>query len=172
MKRFVLLLVGLLVLGAGPFPVRAAAASGVGWQAWDRGLEEARSSGKRVLVDVHTQWCGWCRRMQADVYSRADVRDYLQQRFVVIRLDAEASDPAHYEGRNFTSRSLAARFGVTGYPTTLFLRSGGEHLVSVPGYVDADRFLRILKYIGDGHLERGVTFQEYSRQSTSGGARR
>jgi thioredoxin-related protein len=147
--------------------VRAAAGQGpaVQWRGWDRGLEEAKSSGRPVIVDVYTDWCGWCRRMEANVYSRPEVRDYLSRKFVAIKLDAEASDAARYEGRAFTSRSLAARFGVSGYPTTLFLRPAGEHLVSVPGYVDADRFLQVLRYIGDGHMDRGVTFQDFSKQS-------
>src|SRR5215510_6344451 len=76
------------------------------WRAWERGLEEAKSSGRPVIVDVYTDWCGWCRRMEANVYARPEVRDYLSRKFVAIKLDAEASDPARYEGRAFTSRSL------------------------------------------------------------------
>ena len=152
-----------LFLVAAPAP--AAAGSGIAWRGWDRGLEEAKASNRPVLVDVYTQWCGWCRRMDAEVYARAEIRDYLKQNFVVVKLDAEASDPARYEGRAFTSRSLAARFGVSGYPTTVFLRPAGEHLVNVPGYVDADRFLLVLRYIAEGHIDRGVSFQDFTKRS-------
>jgi thioredoxin-related protein len=151
-----------LFLVVAPAP---AAAAGVAWRGWDRGLEEAKTSNRPVLVDVYTQWCGWCRRMDAEVYARAEIRDYLKQNFVVVKLDAEASDPARYEGRAFTSRSLAARFGVSGYPTTVFLRPAGEHLVNVPGYVDADRFLLVLRYIAEGHIDRGVSFQDFTKRS-------
>lgn len=143
----------------------AAAEPGFAWRDWDDGMREAHQSGKPVLVDVYTQWCGWCKRMDRDVYSRADVRDYLEEKFVTIKLDAEARDPAPYQGRSFTSRSLAGHFRVTGYPTTLFLRPDGRHLVSVPGYVEGDKFLLLLRYVGDGHLERGVTWEEYQAGS-------
>jgi thioredoxin-related protein len=148
--------------GAGPAP-------GIAWRGWDRGLEEARTSGRPVLVDVYTDWCGWCRRMKAEVYSRAEIRDYLADHFVVVSLNAEASDPARYEGRAYTSRSLAARFGVSGYPTTVFLKADGGHLVNVPGYVESARFLQVLRYIGDGHMERGVSFREYSKRPAGAG---
>jgi thioredoxin-related protein len=160
-----LLLTACLALSVLPAPAAHAAAPGLTWRAWDRGLEEARSTKRHVLVDVYTDWCGWCRRMEADVYSRPEVREYLARKFVLVKLDAEAADAASYEGRPFTSRSLAARFSVNGYPTTIFLKPEGDHLINVPGYVPADRFLLVLRYIGDGHLDRGETFQDFLKQT-------
>jgi len=170
LRRIPLLLA--LCLFVAPAPAGAAAASGLAWKAWDQGLDEAKASGRPVIVDVYTDWCGWCRRMEAQVYAKPEIRDYLREKFVLVKLDAEAADAARYEGKAFTSRSLAARFGVSGYPTTIFLRPGGEHLVSVPGYVAADRFLLVLRYIGEGHMDRGVSFQEFSKQPAPGGGAR
>lgn len=170
MKPTALLLAALLAASVLHAPDAAAAARGVAWRTWDRGLQEARAAGRPVLVDVYTDWCGWCRRMDAQVYSRPEILDYLSKTFVAVKLDAEAQDPARYEDRAFTSRTLAARFGVSGYPTTIFLRPDGTHLVNVPGYVDADRFLLMLRYIGDGHMDRGVAFQDFVKQAAPPGA--
>lgn len=147
----------LVLLAAAP-----SHAAGAGWKSWNAGMAEAKATGRPVLVDVYTDWCGWCKRMDRDVYSRADVRDYLSQKFVTVKLDAEAGDAARYEGRSFTSRTLANAFRVSSYPTTLFLKADGEHLVSVPGYIEPEKFLLLLRYIGDGHLERGVTWDEFT----------
>ena len=144
-------------------------ASSLAWRGWDAGLSEAGTSGRPVLVDVYTDWCGWCKRMDREVYSRQDVREYLSQRFVTIKLNAESRDPGGYEGKSYTSSSLAARFRVSGYPTTVFLRSDGGHVVNVPGYVPADRFLLLLRYIGDGHLDRGVRFDEFAKKNSARG---
>jgi len=142
-------------------PSARAANAGLSWLDWDAGLQQARQRQRPVLVDVYTQWCGWCKRMDRDVYSRDDVREYLSQKFVTVKLDAEAPDEARYAGKAYTSRTLAAYFRITGYPTTLFLKSDGTHLVSVPGYVDGEKFLLLLRYIGDGHLDRGVAWEEF-----------
>ena len=154
-----------------PSSSRAADPDGL-WRNWNEGLKEASESQRPILVDVYTDWCGWCKRMDRDVYSRSDVRDYLEKRFVTVRLNAESGAPAQYEGKSLSSRALAARFRISGYPTTVFLRSGGEHLVNVPGYVDADRFLLLLRYVGDGHLDRGVSFQDFVKKSSSSGGRK
>ena len=141
------------------------ASTGVQWRSWDDGLREADRSKRPVLVDVYTDWCGWCRRMDRDVYGRSDVRKYLSSRFVTVKLNAESSASGRYQGRSLSSRSLAQHFGVRGYPTTVFLRPGGDHITNVGGYVPADRFLLILRYIGDGHLDRGTPFEEFEKQA-------
>lgn len=161
-----ILMVKTLILAAGLAigliaPTAEAADAKPTWRDWDTGLKEAEQLDRPVLVDVYTQWCGWCKRMDRDVYARQDVREYLAKKFVMVRLDAESSDPARFDGRPYTSRTLAAYFRVAGYPTTLFLRSSGEHLVTVPGYVEADKFLLLVRYIGEGNLDRGVSWEEY-----------
>ena len=141
------------------------------WRSWDAGLREAGSSGKPVLVDVYTDWCGWCKRMDRDVYARGDVQDYLARRFVAVKLDAESGAAARYEGRAFTLRTLAARLGANSYPTTVFLSAKGAYLGSVPGYSPPQDFLLLLRYVGDGHADRGEKYDDYLRAAKAGGER-
>jgi thioredoxin-related protein len=164
MRRVVPALILLLAVFA---PPARAASSALPWRSWDAGMAEADKSQRPVLVDVYTDWCGWCKRMDRDVYTRPEIRDYLGRKFVMVKLNAEANDAARYEGRSWTSRSLASRFQVTGYPTTIFLRSNGEHLANLPGYIAADRFLLLLRYVGDGAMDRGLSFEEFSRTAGS-----
>ncbi len=164
MKRLALVALGTLVLAFSPPPTAHAAAT---WRGWDAGLTEAGKSGRPVLVDVYTDWCGWCKRMDRDVYARSDVQSYLSRRFVVVKLNAESNESVSYQGKGYTSRSLAAHFGVTGYPTTIFLSGKGAHLGNVPGYVPADKFLLLLRFIGDGHAEKGESFDDFARTQSA-----
>jgi len=143
--------------------VPAAFAAEISWRGWNEGLSEAASSKRPVVVDVYTDWCGWCKRMDRDVYARQDVRDYLAKNYVAVRLNAEAAGRARYENRDYTPSSLAQRFRVSGYPTTIFLRANGEHLVNVPGYIDADRFKLMLRYFGEGAYDRGVSWEDFAK---------
>ena len=143
-------LLSLLLL----LPAPAHAATGPSWRAWDPGFQEAARLKRPVLVDVYTDWCGWCKRMDRDVYARADVRDYLAQRFVVVKLNAESPARVRWEGREMTSRALAARLGVTGYPNTTFLDAAGRKLGSVPGYVPAAQFLQVLRSVAEDQAGR------------------
>lgn len=143
----------------------ALGAAGTQWTAWDPGLARAREQGRYVLVDVYTDWCGWCQRMDSDVYARADVSGYLADKFVSIKLDAESDEAVHHRGHTLSAAELARAFGVTGYPATLFLTPDGRLVTNLPGYLPPDRFLLVLRYIGDGHMDRGVSFEDYEAQA-------
>jgi thioredoxin-related protein len=106
--------------------------------------------------------------MDRDVYARSDVSEYLNQHFVMVRLNAESAERVSYAGRSLTARALSGGFEVTGYPTTIFLKPDGTHLVNVPGYIPADKFLKLVRFVGDGHMDRGESWEAYSRASGTG----
>jgi len=157
----------LLILAA-LLLVPAAHAGPVAWRGWNEGLAAAAGGPKPVIVDVYTDWCGWCKRMDRDVYARSDVSEYLNQHFVMVRLNAESAERVSYAGRSLTARALSGGFEVTGYPTTIFLKPDGTHLVNVPGYIPADKFLTLVRFVGDGHMDRGESWEAYSRASGTG----
>jgi thioredoxin-related protein len=157
----------LLVPAAGAGPA-AGGGSAVAWRGWNEGLAAALGGSKPVIVDVYTDWCGWCKRMDRDVYARSDVSEYLNQHFVMVRLNAESAERVNYGGRSLTARALSGSFEVTGYPTTIFLKPDGTHLVNVPGYIPADKFLKLVRFIGDGHMDKGESWEAYSRSSEPG----
>jgi len=163
MRHRIRLLAAALLLAATCPPAHAA-----DWKSWNAGLQAGQASGKPILADFYTDWCGWCKRMDHDVYARQDVNAYLSSHFVTVRVNAEGGELTSYQGRNYSARALAAKFAVTGYPTTIFFASNGDKLVNVPGYVEADRFLLLLRFIGDGHMARNEKWDDYVKQSQVG----
>ena len=142
------------VAGGGAGAGEKAAAAGVAWSELDPGLKEAHARKRPMLVDVYTDWCGWCRRMERDTYAAGEVRDYLAKSFVTVKLNAEDSKKtARYQGEDVSYRKFADGFRITGYPTTLFLDQDGELITALPGYVGAPKFIYILRFIGDGHYK-------------------
>ncbi|MDE3058993.1 MAG: DUF255 domain-containing protein, partial [Bacteroidota bacterium] len=67
----------------------------VKWNSFDSGMQQASNENKKVLIDVYTDWCTWCKKMDSDVYSDASVADYLKKNFVTIRLNAESNESVH-----------------------------------------------------------------------------
>jgi thioredoxin-related protein len=133
------------------------------WSAFEKGLSAAKAENKKVLIDVYTDWCSWCKKMDANVYANPQVRDYLKSKYITIKVNAEGSGNLTYNGSSYTPPQLAANFGVTGYPATLFLKSSGEPITLLPGYVEPDMMMNILSFIAEDKYAT-MSFENYLKE--------
>jgi len=161
-SRISYILAALLFLFAATHTLRAGDKSKLQWFSFEKGLAEAKKTNKKMLVDVYTDWCSWCKRMDADTYSNSTIASYLQDKYVVVKLNAESSARHSYNGKQYTEQELASEFGVSGYPTTLFFKPDGGAITAVPGYLDASNFRPILSFIAEDHYVN-TKFEDYAR---------
>lgn len=91
---------------------------------WSEILQKAKLSDKPVFVDIYTTWCGPCKKMATEVFTQPQVGEFFNERFICYKLDAEKG-----EGIN-----IASRYGVTAYPTCLFISPEGELIYSFRGF--------------------------------------
>ena len=136
----------------------------VQWKNLTVGLEEAKKSNKKVLLDVYTDWCGWCKKLDKDVYANEKVAEYLKQQYVAVKLNAESTAKITYKGKTMSEMELAQAFGIHSYPNILFLDAAGEPINSLGGYVNAEKFLPIVKFIGEDFYKK-MTWQQYLEKS-------
>ena len=116
---------------------------------------------RKVLIDVYTDWCGWCKKMDASTFSEARVSRYLSDNFYPVKLDAEQTADIEFNDHTFKFvpqgrkgyHELAAALlnGKMSYPSVVFLNEKFEIIQVLPGYRKADEFLKIAKFIGDDH---------------------
>jgi thioredoxin-like negative regulator of GroEL len=116
---------------------------GIAWVGgFEEALEAASLEGRPVLVDFHTSWCGWCKKMERETY-RDPVVIERTSRIVCVRVDAEKRT------------DLARSYGVRAFPTLLILNPDGSTRQMLRGYQSAERFVSTL----DGLLdERAAEF--------------
>jgi len=133
------------------------------WREFAAGLEEADRNEKLVLVDVYTDWCGWCKRMEKTTYGDSLVLEYLAERYVPVKVNAESKAPTQYRGEDMTYREMAGGFGIRSYPTTLFLEADGSPITTVPGYWKPEDFIVILHFIGERHY-KDKNFEDFSKE--------
>jgi thioredoxin-related protein len=144
----------------------AEAATELVWKSFDEGVLLAKQQNKKIIVDVYTDWCSWCKKMDKEVYASPSVMSVLSSSYIAVKLNAESSSRSlTFKGKTLTEEQFAASAGVTGYPTTLFLDASANPITVLPGFVPAERFVPILKYIGDNHYQ-SISFEEYQKRSS------
>jgi thioredoxin-related protein len=99
---------------------------------FEEALSRARSEKKLLLVDVYTDWCGWCKKLDREVFADSRVAEATKG-LVAVRVNAEDG-----------GEEVARKFGVRGYPTVLFVDGKGNLVKRIDGYVDVAEMLRVL----------------------------
>ena len=168
MRPILPVLLALLAL-AGPASAQSVAPAGekIRWTNLEDGFVEAKRSGQPLLVDVSTQWCGWCKKMGRTTYTDPAVRAYVNKKFIASKVDAE--DDARrvdYGGVESTYRQFADSFRINQYPTALFFAPDGTLITQVPGFVKPEVYIQVLHYIGDGHYKT-TSWDAYQRTSAA-----
>ncbi len=133
----------------------------VTWLSWSEAaaLATSEENPKKIFVDVYTDWCGWCKKMDKDTFQNAEVAAYMEANFYMVKLDGEGKEPIEYKGKTFNfvpsgrkgyhEFAAALMGGKLSYPTTIFLDEEMNMLSPVPGYQKPEPFLNIAKYFGD-----------------------
>lgn len=95
-------------------------------------LNMAVQSSKPVFIDVYTEWCGPCKRMDKQVFNAESVAARYNANFINLKIDAEKGEGIE----------IAGRYGVKAYPTYLYLNGFGEVVYRVEGFRTVPQFLR------------------------------
>lgn len=134
----------------------------------EEALEAAEASGKKVIVDIFAPWCGWCARLQSEVYGSEEVQRAVAEHFEMVRLNGEvADDIVAFKQYTLSSQMLAQALGASGYPTTVFLTSEGDYVTKLPGFSAPPDFLDVLGFIAsDAYLTQ--KFEDYVASEGAG----
>ncbi len=126
MKKFLsLLLFGLMI----SFAPAWADEGGIQWSTnYQESLTKAQAESKPVLLFfTGSDWCGWCKRLEQEVFEKPDFAQEMGDKMVFVFLDYPMRfklDPATAE----QNKKLKEQYQVSGYPTVVLISPEGEQL--------------------------------------------
>ena len=155
MKKTVLISIWLLFVS----PVCLLFAQEINWLKI-QDLEAAQKEApKKVLIDIYTDWCGWCKRLDATTFKDPKIVDYLNKNYYCVKLDGENKNTITYRGvefkfvptgrRGYHQLSSGFQKGRHSYPTLTVLDENLDILQIFRGYKKAEDLLPILVYLSD-----------------------
>jgi thioredoxin-related protein len=113
---------------------------------YDTAQTKAKSDNKLMLLDfTGSDWCGWCKRLNAEVFSKPQFRDYAAKNLVLVELDFPKAKPQSDEVKK-QNMQLASRYQIEGFPTVIVLNPEGKKVGEL-GYMEGgpDVFIAALE---------------------------
>lgn len=120
------------------------------WTDYESGYQMAVAKKKMLLVDVYTEWCGWCKVMDRETYTDDSVIYYINKYFVPVKLNPEVERSYTFHAMTKGSYEVHAWLGygeTFGYPTTYFVIDPGksDQRNFEIGYIQTKEFIKRLK---------------------------
>ena len=146
------------------------------WISFEEAVNLNETKPKKIFLDVYTDWCGWCKKMDQTTFIDPEVVKYINDNFHAVKFDAEQSESIEFMGYTFVNENpngprkgthqLAAALlqGKMSYPSYVFMNEKNQIITVLPGYVEAKNLIPILEYFGsNAYLD--TKWEDYSKQT-------
>jgi len=125
---------------------------------------------KPILVDVYTNWCGWCKVMDKQTYGNDKVAGYINEKYYAVKFDAESKDTVEWNGIKFAyntqnkvnDMAVYLLSGQMSYPSTVFLSTLSAKPAPLPGFLKPKEIESPLRFFGDG-IHKTKNFEEFMK---------
>jgi len=164
----------LLLLSIGSW--KSVESEEVAWLTFEEAVALQKENPKKLLIDLYTDWCGWCKRMDKETYSKKEIADYINENFYPVKFNAEQREAIEFSGHifNFVAQGrrgvheLAAALANNqlSYPTTVFMDEELRIIQRIPGYFRPQQMEPILLYIGGNHFKT-TEWDEFKKSNKS-----
>ncbi|MBL7910168.1 MAG: DUF255 domain-containing protein [Bacteroidia bacterium] len=144
----------------------------VKWLTFKEAQEKNKQVQKPFLVDIYTDWCGWCKHMMKTTYSNPNLAGYINSNFYPVKFDAETKDTVEYNGKIYkptstepkTPHELAIKFlgSSLSYPSTMFITNNFEYNLLTQGFLEDKKIEPILVFMVE-NAWRTTSFDEFNK---------
>ena len=135
------------------------------WYSFEEAYKMNKKKPKKIFVDVFTDWCGWCKKMDAETFTNEIIVAYMNKHYYCVKFNAEQKDTIVIDGVTFVNPSPGSRRSThqlanellrnsMSYPSYVFLNEKSQWLTVVAGYQPAKSFEPVIHYFGDNAYEK------------------
>ncbi len=146
----------------------------VKWYTFEEAVELSKKNPKKMMIDIYTPWCGWCKKMDKTSFVDPKVAAYLSKHFYAVKLDAEMKEEVLFNGHKFEFMSDAGKRGVhtlaysllegkMSYPSIVYMDEKMHRILISPGYKDGKDLLKELKFTGEEQYNV-MKWEEYRKK--------
>ena len=131
----------------------------VNWMSWEDAMAASETSPKKVYVDIYTDWCGYCKKMDNSTFKDPAIVKYLNDNFYPVKFNAEQKKSITFNDTEFNYIQSGARGvhelayallnGQLGYPAFVVLDEEFSRILISPGFKGADAVMMEMVFAAD-----------------------
>ena len=133
------------------------------WRTWKEVSELQKTNPKKIFVDIYTDWCGWCKKMDEATFQLDHIAKYVNENFYAIKFDAEHKSDIKFNGksykyvrngkRGYNELAVELTKGRLSFPTVVFLDEANQVIQPIPGFLNSETFEMISTFFADNHYK-------------------
>lgn len=145
------------------------------WYTWEEAVALQGKSPKIIMVDLFTDWCGWCKRMDATTFEDEAVAKYINTYFYPVKFNAEQKEEINYGGKihkfvesgrsGYHELAAAMVDGKLGYPNFVYFNERMERIMISPGYKEPADVMLELRFTAEGNY-LNMSWQDFKAANT------
>ncbi len=142
------------------------------WMSWAEAEKAMAKQPKKIFVDVYTDWCGWCKKMDASTFSHPYIAAYINKNYYAVKFNAETTDNITYRGKvwkntgRYNELASSLLSNQMSFPTTVYLDEEFNVLSAVPGYLDVPTAEKVTYFFGEGQYKK-MNWEAFEKQYKS-----
>ncbi|MBW6478742.1 MAG: DUF255 domain-containing protein [Bacteroidales bacterium] len=159
MIKIISLLIVIVALNMNAYSLENEKAQ-INWISIEEAEKLVKQNPKKIFVDVYTDWCGWCKRMEANTFSHPYIIEYINKNFYAVKLNAEQEESITFRGVEYVNENPGERRsshnfarallqGRMSYPSVAFFDEELNLITAIPGYRDPKAFEPLLVFFND-----------------------